>query len=56
MKPKTSTPPKTPTTINSSGRLALREIRIGLRKLSTLLMPNIPHNTMNTAQPVWPPL
>ena len=34
---------------------AVREIRIGLTKLSTLLMPNIPHRIMNTAQPDWPP-
>ena len=37
MKPKTRTPPKTPTTISNSGRLEVREIRIGLTKLSTLL-------------------
>jgi hypothetical protein len=42
MKPKASTPPKAPSAISRIGRLAVRLIRKGLRKLSTELTASAP--------------
>jgi hypothetical protein len=54
MKPKASTPPKAPRAISRIGRLAVRLIRKGLRKLSTELTASAPHSTMKMAQPLSP--
>ncbi|MBV6407143.1 MAG: hypothetical protein EFKGCFLK_00696 [Rhodocyclaceae bacterium] len=54
MKPKASTPPKTPKAMSRIGRLAVRLMSRGLTKLSTLLMTATPHTAMKIAQPVSP--
>ena len=53
-KPNAITPPKTPRKMSAIGIDVPREMRIGLRKLSTLETASVPQATRNTAWPTSP--